>query len=101
MSSQNEQKAILKFELLSTLPAAGKISRAPDGEVRPKRKVLQAHSIAGMMGLRSGSRATAAITAHPESRVTIPPSSLLPFSLLSASFLLPLCFLVISARHGL
>ncbi|KAL1697953.1 hypothetical protein EV121DRAFT_166590, partial [Schizophyllum commune] len=75
-------------ELLTNLPAAGKIFRAPDGEERPKRKVLQVHSIAGLMGSRSGSRATAAITAHTE-RVSChcdfilrPPSSVLPPSLL-------------------
>ena len=55
-----------RLKLLTSLPAAGKISRAPDGEERPKRKALQAHSIAGLTGSRSGSRATAAITAHAE-----------------------------------
>ncbi|KAL1725667.1 hypothetical protein EV714DRAFT_184831, partial [Schizophyllum commune] len=87
-------------ELLTTLPAAGKIFRAPDGEEHQKRKVLQAHSIAGLMGSRSGSRATAAITAHTErvschcDFVLCLPSFLLLSS--ASSLTLPLSLLLIS-----
>ena len=65
-------------------PSAGR-REAPEEE---------GHRIPGLMGSRSGSRATAAITAHPESRVTVPPSSLLPVSVLyTSSQLLPCCLL--------
>ena len=39
-------------------PTAGKICQVLHGVGRPKRKVLQAHRIAGLMASRSGSRAT-------------------------------------------
>ena len=93
-----------RLKLLTSFPA---ISRAPDGEERPKRKALQAHSIAGLMGSRSGSRATAAITAQAErvschcSFFLCPPSFLLLTS--ASSFTLSLLLslvLPVSCKNG-
>ncbi|KAL1697899.1 hypothetical protein EV121DRAFT_181702, partial [Schizophyllum commune] len=93
-----------RLKLLASLPA---ISRAPDGEERPKRKALQAHSIAGLMGSRSGSRATAAITAHAErvschcSFFLCPPSFLLLCSASTFTLLLLLSLVLpVSCKNG-
>ena len=94
-------------ELLTNLPTAGKICRAPDGEERPKRKALQVHSIAGLTGSRSGSRATAAITAHAErvschcSFFLCPPSFLLLSSASSSTLSLLLSLVLpVSCKNG-
>ena len=93
-----------RLKLLTSLPA---VSRAPDGEEHPKRKALQAHSIAGLTGSRSGSRATAAITAQAErvschcSFFLCPPSFLLLSSASSFTFLLLLSLVLpVSCKNG-